>query len=121
MDDGDRAPGDTVAPDGAMPIGDTVSAFFESGADYARAEIDWAKATAAFMGRGIRDAAIMVGVAAIILMATLTVLLGAILMLLLPPLGLGGATAVTCGTGILIAVALLLAAKARIAALKDDR
>ena len=101
------------APD-EESIGGAFTRLVDSGKDYARAEIDKQKARVGLVGSGVRDAAILFGIAFILIFAALIALLVGLILMLAPILTPGGATAAVVGGALLIAIILALVGKGRI-------
>jgi hypothetical protein len=112
---GETAPGQN-APD--QSIGDSFVRLLADGRAYIEAEADRQKLRAGIFTRGLRDAAILVVVALMLLFGTLVAFLIGLIIALSPILTPLGATGAVFGGAVLVSLALLLLAKARISRMK---
>lgn len=99
-------------------IGATFARLYADGRAYTQAEIDRQKLRAAIIGAGVRDATIFAAIAIMIAFAALIALLIGCVLALAPAWGPLGATAMVVGAALLVTVALLVMAKARISRMK---
>ncbi|AEG48244.1 hypothetical protein Sphch_0549 [Sphingobium chlorophenolicum L-1] len=96
----------------------TFTRLYADGRAYAEAEVARQKLRAAIVGAGVRDAAILAVVAAMLVFAAIVAgLVGAVLALA-PLLGTGWATGAVFGGTLIVALLLLLIAKGRIDRMK---
>lgn len=107
---------DDSAPDES--VRDVFARLYADGRAYAAAEADKQKARAGLIGAGVRDAAILAGVAIMLVFATLVAFLIGLIIALAPQLGPLWATFAVLGASLLVAIGLLLLAKARISRMK---
>jgi hypothetical protein len=91
---------------------------YADGRAYADAEIERQKLRANIAGAGVRDAAIFAIAAAMLVFAGLVAFLVGMVLLLSPHLGAGWSAFTVFGTVLLIALILLLFAKARISRMR---
>lgn len=96
----------------------TFARLYADGRAYTQAEIDRQKLRAGIVGAGVRDAAIFAAIAIMLVFAALVALLVGAILALSPAWGPLGATGIVVGTALLVTVALLLMAKARISRMK---
>lgn len=99
-------------------VRDAIQRLYADGRAYAGAEVERQKLRAGIFGAGVRDALICAAIAIVLLFASLVAGLVGIIMALAPHIGAGWATFAVFGSAVLVALMLLLAAKARIARMK---
>lgn len=99
-------------------VGEAFARLYADGRAYADAEIERQKLRAGIAGAGVRDAVIFGAAGVLILFAGLVAFLVGLVLLLTPPLGAGWATVAVFGSSLLVALVLLLLAKARITRMK---
>ncbi len=102
------------ADDADGSIGENFARLYRDARAYAGAEADRQKLRAGIVAAGVRDAAIFGTVALTLLFAALVALLVGLILTLAPVLTPLGATGAVLGVTLLIALVLLLLAKARI-------
>lgn len=107
---------DESAPDES--VRDVFARLYADGRAYAAAEAEKQKARAGLVGAGVRDAAILAGVAIMLVFATLVAFLIGLIIALVPQLGPLWAICAVLGASLLVAIGLLLLAKARISRMK---
>lgn len=120
-----------VAPDEVVPdqnagdqsadqqtVGESFARLLADGRAYIEAEADRQKLRVGIFTKGLRDAAILAGVAVMLLFGTLVALLIGLIIALSPALTPLGATGAVLGAAILVSFLLLLLAKARISRMK---
>lgn len=103
-------------PDGSVK--DTFAQLYADGRAYADAEIERQKLRMGLASAGVRDAAIYGVAGFMVIFAGLIAFLVGLILVLAPHLGAGWATLAVFGSSLLVALALLLLAKARIARMK---
>lgn len=99
-------------------VRDAFARLYDDGRAYAGAEIERQKLRAGIAGAGVRDAVIFAATAVMLVFAGLIAFLVGLVLMLTPRLGAGWATAIVFGSSLLVALALLLLAKARITRMK---
>lgn len=99
-------------------VRDTLARLYDSGRDYAEAEIDRQKLRAAIAGRAVLYAALLGIAAALLILAAFFALLVGLIVALAPVLTAIGATVAVAAAAILLAAVLLLLARARIRSIK---
>lgn len=99
-------------------VRDVFARLYDDGRAYAQAEADRQKLRLGILGAGIRDAAIFAIVAIMLLFASLVAFLIGLIIALAPRLGPLWATCAVFGAALLVALGLLLLAKARIDRMK---
>lgn len=110
-----------AVPDDAADdsIGGRFSRLIESARDYAEAELDRQKLRAGLVGTALRQVAILIGMAAMLIFATILALMVGLIFALADVLGAGLATVIVIVGALLISVVLVLVAKAKIVSLKE--
>lgn len=106
--------GDPGADETDGSIGESFARLYHDARAYAGAEADRQKLRARIVAAGVRDAAIFGTVALMLLFAALVALLVGLILTLAPALTPLGATGAVLGVTLLIALVLLLMAKARV-------
>lgn len=99
-------------------MGQVFSRLYADGRAYAEAEMEKQKLRAALVGAGVRDAAIFGLAGGLIAFASLIAALVGIILTLAPVMGPGWATLTVFGSGVMLALILLLVAKGRITRMK---
>jgi type III secretory pathway component EscS len=99
-------------------VGESFARLYQDGRAYVQAEADRQRLRAGIFGAGLRDAAILVLVALMLLFATLVALLIGLIIALSPALTPLGATGAVLGAAMLVALALLWLARARISRMR---
>ena len=99
-------------------VGESFARLLADGRAYVEAEADRQKLRAGIFTKGLRDAAILVAVALMLLFGTLVAVLIGLIIALSPALTPLGATGAVFGGAILVSLVLLLLAKARISRMK---
>ncbi len=107
---------DSVASDES--VRDVFARLYADGRAYATAEAERQKLRAGLVGSAVRDAAIFAGVAIMLVFAALVAFLIGLIIALAPQLGPLWATFAVLGASLLVALVLLLLAKARIGRMK---
>lgn len=107
---------DSYAPD--ETVHDVLASLYADGRAYAAAEGERQKLRAGLVVSGVRDAAIFAGVAIMLVFATLVAFLIGLIIALAPRLGPLWATLAVLGASLLVALVLLLLARARIGRMK---
>lgn len=95
-------------------LGALLSRLAQDGRAYAEAEIDRQKVRAGIVSAGVRDIAILLLVALILLFGALVALMVGLVLALSPMLGPLGATGAVVGGALMIAVILALLARRRV-------
>lgn len=107
----------------AVPDDDSIGGRFnrlvESARHYAEAEIDRQKLRAGLVGTALRQVAILIGMAAMLIFATILALMVGLIFALTDVVGAGLATVIVIVGALLISVVLVLVAKAKIVSLKE--
>ncbi len=119
---GDRPTIEPVAvPDDATDdsIAGRFNRLIESARDYAEAELDRQKLRAGLVGTALRQVAILIGMAAMLIFATILALMVGLIFALTDVVGAGLATVIVIVGALLISVVLVLVAKAKIVSLKE--
>lgn len=101
-------------PDQEESVRDSFTRLYADGRAYAQAEIDKQKLRAAIVGAGARDVLILGLTAAVLIFASLIAGLVGLIITLSPLIGAGWATLAIFGSGVVLALLLLLIAKSRI-------
>ncbi len=99
-------------------IGESFARLYADGRAYAEAEVARQRLRAGIAGAAMRDAAILGIIALMLLFAGVVALLIGLVIALSPVLGPFGATAAVVGGALILALILLLLAKARITRMK---
>ena len=101
-------------------IGGRFTRLIESGRDYVDAELDRQKLRAGLVGTALRQVAILAGVAAMLLFATILALMVGLILALMDVVGGPAiATAIVISGALLVTVVLVLIAKAKITGLQE--
>lgn len=106
------------ADEQADSIRDAFARLYTDGRAYADAEIERQKLRAGVAGAGVRDAVIFGAAGVMLVFAGLVAFLVGLVLTLATRLGAGWATGLVFGSSLLVALVLLLLAKARIARMK---
>ncbi|BAV64155.1 hypothetical protein [Sphingobium cloacae] len=117
-----QEPGETVETpqtDGRdESVRDSIARLYADGRAYAEAEVERQKLRAGLAAAGVRDAAILGGLALMLLFGVIVAGLVGLIFGLAPMLGPLGATGAVLGGTLLVVLLLLLLAKARIGRMK---
>ena len=100
-------------------IGVVFARLVDSGKDYAQAEVNRQRFKAGVFGSAARDVAILLGLAIILVFASIVSLLVGLIIALSPMLSPIGATAAVVGGALIVAILLALGAKSRVGKTKE--
>lgn len=104
--------GPQTEPD--QSVRESFTRLYADGRAYAQAEIEKQKLRAGIIGAGARDVLVLGLIAAVLIFASLIAGLVGLIITLSPHMGAGWATLTVFGSGVVLALLLLLIAKSRI-------
>lgn len=117
-----QEPTETVAPpqpdEQDETVGEVLARLYADGRAYAEAEAERQKLRVGIISTGARDALMFAAAGAMLIFASLVACLVGVIFVLVPHLGAGWATVLVFGSGVLIALVLLLIAKSRVGRMK---